>query len=150
MRTIPRIAASLSLMVALGAVPALADSDLGIRVGFTDGIGDVYLGVEWETGGFVGPAEFTPSADLEVDDRNLIAINGDLRWDIIPLPETDVMLYAKAGPTLLVGDDSELGISLTFGGDIGMKQGRSLQIEVRLGFGGVNESKIGAALMFGF
>lgn len=145
-----------SLAIALGIVllgaswpdSAARGADLGVRFGFEDGADDVYVGMEVESGVRVGPAVFAPSADLVIEDENRLELNGDLRWDLLPIPETGIMLYGKAGPTLVFSDDNELGISLTIGGDVPMRKGRSLQLEVRFGFGDLASTKIGAAVMF--
>lgn len=134
----------------LAAHASVAHADLGIRAGFEDGAHDLYLGVELETGADVGPAVFVPSVDLVLDSHNRLDLNADLRWDLLPIPETGIMIYGKAGPTLAVGDDNELGVSLSVGGDIPMKKRRSLQIELRLGFGDISSAKFGAAVLFPF
>ena len=145
-----RLRTALAFTALAFAFPGSASADLGVRAGFSDGLDDLYIGVELETGATFGPAEFTPSADLEFAGSNALALNADLRWDLLPIPETGITLYGKAGPTLLLKRDNELGISLSLGADIPMDRGRSLQIELRLGFGDLPDSKLGAAVMFPF
>jgi hypothetical protein len=128
--------------------PASAGNELGVRAG---GLDDFYLGVEWQTTAGYGPATFVPSLDFGLGDLDAVAVNGDLRWDLLPVPDTGITIYGKAGPTLLLADqNNEVGISLTIAADIAMRKGRSLQIEWRFGLGDIPETKLGAALMFRF
>lgn len=150
MRSLLPYALGLALVGATTASPPHARADLGIRAGFADGADDIYLGVELDTGARVGPARFAPSADLVIDDSNRLDLNGDLRWNLLPIPETGIMLYGKAGPTLVLAKDNELGVSLTVGGDIPMRRQRALQLELRFGFGDISDTKIGAAVLLPF
>jgi len=128
--------------------PAVASggNELGVRAG---GLDDFYFGLEWQTDGSIGPATIAPSLDFGIGDLDAIAINGDLRWELLPVLDTGIVIYGKAGPTLLLADkNSAVGLSLTIAADIGMRKGRSLQIEWRFGLGDIPETKIGAAIMF--
>jgi hypothetical protein len=127
---------------------ANAGNELGVRAG---GLDDFYLGVEWQTSARFGPATLAPSVDFGMGDLDAVAVNGDLRWDLLPIPDTGITIYGKAGPTLLLADqNNEVGLSLTIAGDIGLRKGRSLQIEWRFGLGDIPDTKLGAALMFRF
>jgi hypothetical protein len=128
------------------ASPASAGHELGVRAG---GFDDFYLGAEWQTPARVGQAIFAPSVDFTFGDLDAVAINGDLRWDLLPVFDTGMSIYGKAGPTVILADqNNEIGLSLSVGADIGMRNGRSLQIEWRFGLGDIPDSKLGVALMF--
>ena len=78
-----------------------------------------------------------------------MALNGDLRWELLPVFDSGTSIYGKAGPTLIFADKSnEIGLSLSIGADIGLRSGRSLLFEWRFGLGDIPESKLGVALMF--
>ena len=128
------------------ASPASAGHELGVRAG---GFEDFYLGAEWQTPARVGPATFAPSMDFVFGDLDAVAINGDLRWDLLPVFDTGMSIYGKAGPTFMLADNNnEIGLSLSIGADVGMRNGRSLHIEWRFGLGDIPDSKLGVTLMF--
>lgn len=130
---------------------ALRAAEWGPRAGVTDGPGDFYVGVELDTDAHFGPARFVPSLDLEVGDVDATALNGDLRWELLPVPDTGLAVYAKAGLSLFLADGgNELGLALTPGLQIPMRNGRRLQIEVRFGFQDTPDRKIGAAVLLPF
>ncbi len=146
-RTLLCLLAMLALELGLSTT-ASARNELGVRAG---GLDDLYLGVEWQTSSRLGPATFAPSVDFGMGDLDAVAVNGDLRWELLPVPDTAIAIYGKAGPTLLLADqNNEVGLSLTIAADIGMRKGRSLQIEWRFGLGDIPDTKLGAALMFPF
>jgi hypothetical protein len=138
------------LLLAVGSLclasPASAGHELGVRAG---GFDDFYVGAEWQTPAQVGPAAFAPSVDFAFGDLDAVAINGDLRWELLPVFDTGMSIYGKAGPTFMLADKNyEIGLSLSIGADIGMRNGRSLHLEWRFGLGDIPDSKIGIALMF--
>ena len=126
--------------------PANAGNELGVRAGGLDGF---YVGVEWQTTARLGPAMVVPSIDFSMGDLDGAAMNGDLRWDLLPVPDTGIIIYGKAGPTVILADqNSAVGLSLTIAADIAMRKGRRLQIEWRFGLGDIPNQKLGIALMF--
>jgi len=136
----------LALAVMSSSMPAQAGNELGVRVG---GFDDFYFGLEWQTPATIGPATIVPSLDFSSGDLDAVLINGDLRWDLLPVFDSGTVIYGKAGPTLLFADNNnEIGLSLTIAADIGLQKGRSLQFEWRFGLGDIPDSKIGVALMF--
>ena len=108
-----------------------------------------FVGAQAELGPVVGAAFLVPSLDFELDDNTSVAANIDLRWYLLPLPETGIHIYGSAGPTIVVSPDTEVGLSLTAGVDIPMKSHRRYNVEFRFGFGNIPDFKIAAALMFG-
>lgn len=135
------------VLVTLGlAGPVRADNELGVRAG---GLDDFYFGLEWQTPARVGPSVLSPSLDFYTGDFDAAALNVDLRWDLLPLFDSGVSIYGKAGPTILfAGPDDEIGLSLTIAVDVGLRKGRSLQFEWRFGFGDIPDDQLGVALMF--
>ena len=128
---------------------AHADSALGPRFGVTGGNDDFFLGVQGEFGPILGAATLVPSLDFTLGDHSSTALNADLRFYLIPLPETGLRFYGGAGPTLLLSPDTELGLSLILGLHIPMKSTRRYNIEYRWGLGDIPDHKIGVTIMFG-
>jgi hypothetical protein len=126
-----------------------ADSALGPRLGVSGGHDDFFLGVQGEFGPILGPATLVPSLDFTLGDHSSTALNADLRFYLIPLPETGLRFYGAAGPTLMLSPDTELGLSLTLGLHIPMKNTRRYNIEYRWGFGDIPDHKIAVVVMFG-
>ena len=135
----------------LFAVPLSQAADgpgLGPRIGLNEG-DDFFVGVQGEFGRFLGAATLAPSLDFKVGDSGATTANLDLRWYLLPLPETGLKFYGAAGPTLLLSPGSELGLSLTIGVHIPMKTSRRYNLEYRFGLGDIPEHKLALAVMFG-
>jgi hypothetical protein len=96
-----------------------------------------------------GPATIVPSIDFGIGDGPATMANCDLRFYLIPLPETGIRFYGAAGPSLEFGDGSDLGLSLTLGIHIPMKDARRYNLEYRWGIGDIPDHKIGFVVMFG-
>jgi len=126
-----------------------AEVALGPRLGLTGGNDDFFLGVQGEFGVILGSATLVPSLDFTLGDHSSTALNADLRFYLIPLPETGIRFYGSAGPTLMLSPDTELGLSLTLGLNIPMKSTRRYNIEYRWGIGDIPDHKIGMTVMFG-
>ena len=123
---------------------------LGPRIGLSRGPDQVFIGAQAEFGPLIGAARFVPSLDFGLGDgNNVTTLNTDLRWYLLPLPETGIYFYGSAGPTIVLSPDTDLGLSLTVGANIPMKNRRRYNLEVRFGFGDVPDLKIALALMFG-
>ena len=137
------------VLVAGFGTPARADSALGPRFGVTGGNDDFFLGVQGEFGPILGSATLVPSLDFTLGDHSSTALNADLRFYLIPLPETGLRFYGGAGPTLMLSPDTELGLSLILGLHIPMKSTRRYNIEYRWGIGDIPDHKIGVTIMFG-
>lgn len=146
----------LAVLAAVGMlVSSITDSHagggdgLGLRTGVSMGPDQFFVGAQAEFGPVVGAAFFVPSLDFEFDDQTSVAANIDLRWYLLPLPETGIHLYGSAGPTIVVSPGTDVGLSLTAGIDIPMKSHRRYNVEFRFGFGDIPDFKFAAALMFG-
>lgn len=150
MRTFPIIFFSLVAIVAvaMSATASLAASALGPRIGIV-GSDEVFLGVQGEFGPAIGPASIVPSVDFGLGDGPPTMVNCDLRFYLIPLPETGIRFYGAAGPSVQFNDGSDWGLSLTLGLHIPMKEQRRYNLEYRWGIGDIPDHKIGLAVMFG-
>jgi len=122
---------------------------LGLRAGLTTDPDQFVIGAQAEFGPVLSSSYLVPSLDLGLDDRTTVVANVDLRFYLIPLPETGIYFYGSAGPTVVLSPDSDMGLSLTAGVHIPMKNRRRYNVEVRFGLGDIPELKIMAALMFG-
>lgn len=141
------------LLVGAIAMPvsvAWAGGSLGLHAGLSRGPDHLVAGGQAELGPAVGTAFFAPSLDLGFGgDSSVSTVNGDLRWYLLPLPETGIRFYGQAGPTLVVEPDNELGFSLGAGADIPMRNGKRYHAETRFGFGDVPDFKIVLGVLFG-
>jgi len=135
----------------LQAAPARAQSTpaLGFRAGVSRSPDHTYLGLQGEFGLGLGGARLAPSLDWGLGDHTVTILNADLRWYLLPLPETGLRIYGAAGPGLVLDPGTELGFNLSVGLHIPMKSGRRYNVEARFGFGDVPDFKIGASLLFG-
>ena len=122
---------------------------LGIRAGMSISPDQVLIGGQGELGPIIGASYLVPSLDFGFQDTNTAIGNIDLRWYLLPLPETGIYFYASAGPTLVLSPGTELGVSLSAGVHIPMKGDRRYNLEMRFGFGDIPDVKIVGALMFG-
>jgi hypothetical protein len=138
----------LVLLTSLGWThSAFAGHALGVRAG---GFDAAYIGAEWQIPARIGTAILSPSLDASFGDLDATLLNLDLRWDLLPLFDTGILFYGKAGPTMLFSDqNNDVGLSLTAAADIGLRRARSLHIEWRFGFGDIPDRKLGLTLMFG-
>ncbi len=146
----------LAVLAAVGMlVTSITDSHagggrgLGLRAGMSMGPDQFFVGAQAELGPVVGAAFLAPSLDFEFDDQTSVAANIDLRWYLLPLPETGIHIYGSAGPTIVLSPGTDVGLSLTAGVDIPMKSHRRYNVEFRFGFGDIPDFKFAAALMFG-
>lgn len=146
-RLVPALPALALAAACLAAVPAAAAVGLGPRAGLADG-DDVFLGAQGEFGRVLGAATLAPSLDLRLGDEGATTANLDLRWYLLPLPDTGLKFYGAAGPTVVLAPDTELGLSLVVGLHIPMKSGRRYNVEYRFGVGDIPESKVAVAVLF--
>ena len=144
-----RIALTLLSILLLGAPAAQAGSALGPRMGVSGDGDDFFLGAQLELQAKFGAFTLVPSFDFGPGTDAPSVANADFRLYLIPLPETGIKFYAGAGPTMMLSGDLELGLSLTLGLNIPMKDSRRYNIEYRWGIGDIPDHKIGVAVLFG-
>lgn len=128
---------------------AFAASALGPRIGTTDGGDDLFLGAQGEFGPVVDAATFVPGIDFGLGDGVPTTADFALRYYLIRLPETGLRFYGGAGAAVVLEDDTELGLSLTLGLNIPMKESRRYNLEYRWGLGDIPDHRIGFGVMFG-
>lgn len=138
------------ILVAAGSAEAQSTPALGFRGGVSRSPDHTYLGLQTEFGRILGGPMLAPSLDFSLEDASTLVLNGDLRWYLLPLPETGLLFYGAAGPGVVMRPGTEVGLYLTAGLHVPMKSGRRYNFEVRFGFGDVPEFKLGAGLIFGF
>jgi hypothetical protein len=153
-----RLATRLMAMLALSAL-VLFTGVIDSNAGRSDGLGILFgqdtqpdhffIGGQAEFGPVTSAAFLVPSFHIAFDDGAAGAANVDLRWYLIPLPETGIRIYGAAGPTLMFASDTEIGLTLTAGLNIPMKNRRRYNVELRFGFGDIPDLKFATALMFG-
>ena len=141
--------AILALVLLLSAGTALGATALGPRLGLVEEGDEFFLGVQGEFGPAFGPAILAPSLDFRIGDGPPTILNVDLRLYPVLLPETGVRVYGALGPSWQFSQDDELGLSLAAGLHIPMKGLRRYNLEYRWGSGGIPESKIALAVLFG-
>jgi hypothetical protein len=150
---IVRVFLRLALVVGpalLVATTSSARDGVGVRIGLSRSPDQFVVGAQGEVGPVVGSAFFSPSLDFGFgDDTTTTLMNADLRWYLLPLPETGIRFYGQAGPAIVVSPDTELGLSLVAGADIPMKRRNRYNIEMRFGLGDVPDLKIVFSIVFG-
>ena len=147
-RALLALTAATALLAA--ATAARADTAIGPRVGIGTDPDETFLGGQIEFPHVVGRASLVPGLDLGLGDANVQVADLELRWYLLPLPETGLRFYGGVGPTLVTSPDEELGLSLTAGLAIPMRADRRYNVECRFGSGDVPEFKVALAVMFGF
>ena len=144
------LALLLGSAIALHATTASARDRLGLHAGLGRGPDQFVAGGQAELGPVLGSASFAPSLDVGIGGNSTVTvINGDLRWYLLPLPETGIRFYGQAGPAIVISPDTELGLSLGVGADIPMKNRRRYHVEARFGLGDVPDLKIVLGVLFG-
>jgi hypothetical protein len=149
--------ARIGIVVLIAALPlsARGSSAIGPRVGMNLDSDKFILGAQAELGRFLQTARFAPSLDLELGDNTTTAMNFDLRWYLIRLPETGLFFYGSAGPTIVLGSpgkgdsQTEIGLSLVAGVKIPMKGKNRYNLETRFGFGDIPDLKVMFGILFG-
>lgn len=143
-------------IMVLAALPIGSGTEAGSRdaAGFRLGWGvdteQFIVGGQAEVGPVIGPATLVPSLEVGLGDgRTAAALNLDLRWYLLPLPETGLYFYGSAGPTLVFASPgTELGLSVVGGVNIPMKNKRRYNLEARFGIGDIPDLKIMLGVMF--
>ncbi len=139
----------LGLLAAGRTDVATAGLVLGPRIGLSNSPDELFLGGQAEFPHVLGRGSLVPSLDFGLGDAEVTTANLDFRWYLLPLPETGLRFYGSAGPTIQTAPESELGLSLTAGLDIPMRNPRRYNVECRFGSGEIPEFKIAFSVMLG-
>lgn len=140
--TLRSLAAPVLAALIAATMTTTARADLrgwGPRAGLGFDPDQFVVGVALVTEPVLGPAMVAASADLGVgDDVTLVELSADLRWDLIPVPDTGVFLYGAIGPTLVIADydggsNTDIGIGAALGLEIPSRGRRLYDVELRLG-----------------
>ncbi len=140
----------ISILVLFSGVQATqATTAIGPRAGFNSNQDDLYMGFQMELTARFGEFSLVPSFDFGPGTDAPSVANADFRIYLIPLPETGIKFYGGAGPSMMLSGDMELGLSLTLGLNIPMKNTRRYNVEYRWGLGDIPDHKVGVSVMFG-
>lgn len=125
---------------------------LGARIGIDNSASQFLIGGQGEFGRIAGSAVLAPSLDFSLGGDGTAA-NLDLRWYLLPLPESGLTFYGAAGPTLFFasgkGASTEVGLSLTAGMKIPMRGGNKYNFEARFGIGDIPDMRFMFGILFG-
>ena len=126
---------------------------LGARIGIDNSASQFLIGGQGEFGRVAGSAVLAPSLDFSLGGDGTAA-NLDLRWYLLPLPESGLTFYGAAGPTLFFtsgkgASSTEFGLSLTAGMKIPMRGGNKYNFEVRFGLGDIPDLRFMFGILFG-
>ncbi len=126
---------------------------LGVRIGIDNSPSQLLIGGQGEFGRFAGSAVLAPSLDFSLGGDGTAA-NLDLRWYLLPLPESGLTFYGAAGPTLFFASrkgasSTEFGLSLVAGMKIPMRGGNKYNFEVRFGLGDIPDMRFMFGILFG-
>lgn len=126
---------------------------LGARIGIDNGPSQLLVGGQGEFGRFAGSAVLAPSLDFSLGGDGTAA-NLDLRWYLLPLPESGLTFYGAAGPTLFFASrkgasSTEFGLTLTAGMKIPMRGGNKYNFEARFGLGDIPGMRFMFGILFG-
>jgi len=126
---------------------------LGARIGIDNSASQFLIGGQGEFGRVAGSAVLAPSVDFSLGGDGTAA-NLDLRWYLLPLPESGLTIYGAAGPTLFFtsgkgASSTEFGLSLVAGMKIPMRGGNKYNFEARFGIGDIPELRFMFGILFG-
>ena len=126
---------------------------LGARIGLDNSPSQFLIGGQGEFGRVAGSAVLAPSVDFSLGGDGTAA-NLDLRWYLLPLPESGLTIYGAAGPTLFFASgkgasSTEFGLSLVAGMKIPMRGGNKYNFEARFGIGDIPELRFMFGILFG-
>lgn len=143
------------LVLIANTTNAVTGTSLGPMIVLDSNSDAISIGASAETKSFLSNAKLAPSIDFSLGDNSVTTLNMDLRWYLIPLPNTGLKFYGSAGPTLLFRDgpkgdsNSELGITLSAGVRISTLTKTSYLFEARFGFGDLPDTRFSFAMLFG-
>ena len=124
----------ITCVLAMAAATASA-ADIGLRGGLTSGPDQFHIGAHTDLGTVLPPMRLVPNVEIGFGDNfTLISLNGDLIYDFAGSP------FGAGGELALqfwdhdvAGSDTELGLSALADYRLGMSNGKTLLLEVKLG-----------------
>lgn len=145
------LASILAVLIVTFASTAHAQSvpALGVRGGALQSPDHLYLGLQTELTRVLDGGVLAPSIDFALDDGAPVVLHGDVRWYLFRLPETGLRFYGAIGPGITLQPDTDIGLELTAGLNVPMRDQRRYNVELRFGFGDVPEFGFGLAILFG-
>jgi hypothetical protein len=145
------IGAVIVLMVLSAVLPSSAGAGaaIGPRVGYDFDTDNLVLGAEAELGRVFQSFRFAPSLDFELGDNSVTVLNSDFRLYLFNLPETGLHFYGSVGPTVVLDNQTEIGLSLVAGMKIPMKRENRYNLELRFGIGDIPDLKLMLGILFG-
>jgi hypothetical protein len=154
---------SCSVLVLACLVPALAQSagenNMGVRVGVTDDPDQVVVGGQWDLGHLFEMFRFVPHAELGFgDDASVLAVTAPAVRRF-PL-DMSFVPYAGAGITAGVIDfdddrgdgdtEFEVGAKVLGGLEWDLERGRTVFVELNVGFGDLHDIELIGGITFPF
>lgn len=136
-------------LVVVMSSSASAGAAIGPRAGYDFDTDNLVLGAEAELGRAFQNFRFAPSVDFELGDNTVTAINSDFRFYLFNLPETGLQFYGSVGPTVVLNNQTEIGLSLVAGMKIPMKRENRYNLEIRFGIGDIPDVKLMLGILFG-
>lgn len=124
----------LFLALTLLATTASA-TDIGLRAGLTSGPDQFHIGAHTDLGHVFPPLRLVPNVEIGFGDNlTMIAFNGDLIYDF---PQTPFGVGGELGLNYLdvdgFGSNTELGLSALGNYRLGLDNGKTVLLEVKIG-----------------
>ena len=141
-----RLRTTLAALIVLAgsALPASAQTHLGLRAGVSGGPDQFVFGFHVDTPPLLEHFTFRPNVEVGVgDDRTLAAFNVEFAY-WIPIPDTRWQVYFDGGPGIVISDnnggngngngngDTDVGAGFNIG--VGLQHGRGFFSELKVGF----------------
>ena len=129
------------LLILVTALPAAAETPIGVRAGITDWgqINQLHAGLDFRLGEVLPNVEFTPNFEFGMgDDVTIISINGDLAYQFTELVTSPWGMYGGGALSLHYLDltnhtDTDIGLNGLFGVTKVFTNGHLGLAEIRLG-----------------
>lgn len=150
-----RILCSVVVLTALAgsAVPASAQTHLGLRAGVSGGPDQFVFGFHVDTPPLLEHFTFRPNVEIGVgDDQTLAGLNVEFAY-WVPIPDTRWQVYFAGGPAVNITSDDRNGNDDTsveggFNLGVGVQHGRGFFSELKVGFAGSPDLKFLVGYVF--
>ena len=124
----------LTTVLCLAATGASA-GDIGLRAGLTSGPDQFHIGAHTDLGTVLPPLRLVPNVEIGFGDNlTLVSLNGDFIYDFAGSPfgaggEIAMQFWNFDGG----GSDTELGLSALGNYRLGLSNGKTLLLEIKIG-----------------